>query len=472
MKLLVSSPHRLFLVDSITHDVKVVEQHRQEYYGISWTKAGQLVLSHSGLNNAALLTFEDYAQSEKGRLSLDQKSVPDCLSQPHQLLCLPNHILTANTGRNCLTVFRQDDLYYRHYWFDRIHWDRLDSQTQRGSHFNSIYFKDERVYLLAHNNNQRSFVLELAWPSLEVIRRIDSTVEESHNIWLTDSLQMIVCNFKNASLDDISSGEVLWKSPERNVFPRGLASAQGLVFVGQSKITGRGGRASSHGGIWVLEKQSWQIIDFIPLPFSGNIHEIRVLDSADDCHHGHPFAGIIEGSDEATNKYLEHVEELAASGIRYGWQTHVGQVKWDGTKQFTIGPDLTITTIQEMRARNVRISALLTFEPHPIPTHIALVGRYSGPSDENMYLGMLIQEGSAYTAQIWKNVGGEWMQLASKPLDRGISTLTFELEDQELRLFADNALLIQITDSALTAPGEVGIRGLSGSVQNFNAVKL
>src|ERR1700733_16142636 len=104
MRLLVACPSWLFLVDSVTHEIEVVEHLGSEYYGISWDSAGNLCLSHSGLDNDNMLSVEDYVNSEVGVLTLGQRQRIGCLSTPHQLLCHDRYVIATNTGRNCLTV--------------------------------------------------------------------------------------------------------------------------------------------------------------------------------------------------------------------------------------------------------------------------------------------------------------------------------------------------------------------------------
>jgi hypothetical protein len=41
MKLLITTPRYLLLIDLDTHRITPVEYHRREYYGISWQPSGQ-----------------------------------------------------------------------------------------------------------------------------------------------------------------------------------------------------------------------------------------------------------------------------------------------------------------------------------------------------------------------------------------------------------------------------------------------
>ena len=81
----------LLLVDMQSRQVQPLEQNRPEYYGISWFPGSEeLVLSHTGLNNADLIDIAGYAQSERGWLSQGSASSRTFLSAPHQILCAPD----------------------------------------------------------------------------------------------------------------------------------------------------------------------------------------------------------------------------------------------------------------------------------------------------------------------------------------------------------------------------------------------
>ena len=88
---LVATTSWLLLVDLKSKQVQPVEKERPEYYGISWFPGDkELVLSHSGLDNASLVDIAAYAQSETGWLSKGGLSSRTFLSQPHQILCAPD----------------------------------------------------------------------------------------------------------------------------------------------------------------------------------------------------------------------------------------------------------------------------------------------------------------------------------------------------------------------------------------------
>jgi hypothetical protein len=404
MRLLVACPSWLFLVDSVTHEIEVVEHLGREYYGISWDLAGNLCLSHSGLENDNMLSVEDYVNSEVGVLTLGQRQRIDCLSTPHQLVCHNQYVVATNTGRNCLTVFRQDDLFYFNKWLNEVHWDRLGAHNKIGHHFNSITFYKDRLYVLAHNLDQMSFILEVSWPQLDVIRRIDTTALWAHNVWVRNDDEIIVCNSKQGSLLEVNTNTTLWSAQNDRVMTRGLACAEERVFVGMSKLSGRSERQTSDGGISILDAKSFEQIDYISLPHSGVVHEIRVLDAADQCHHGIPFKGQIKSSHASTDLYRQFQQDLNNLTLQKNWTVPSGKIVIEANGQIQLQNE--VVNLAVVNFPNLSNSTVTITNPRMEPiaeTQISLISRYLGPDEQNMYMATLYKNAEAH---LWKNVAG------------------------------------------------------------------
>jgi hypothetical protein len=94
-----------------------------------------------------------------------------------------------------------------------------------------------------------------------------------------------------------------------------------------------------------------------------------------------------------------------------------------------------------------------------------LVARYSGQGDTNMYLGRLLYNGTDVQAQIYRNVGGTWTELAfaDTTLPVGTTPLEFKVQGSSLQLLTNGTLLTSAVDTQIPAPGLVGIRGALGT---------
>jgi hypothetical protein len=324
---LVACTDKLLLVDLTTHDLEVVEDHRGEYYGISWPYDGQsLCLGHSGVDNSKLLNFEDYANSQRGWISLGDRATDRFLSAPHQILCVDDLVVGSNTGRNCIALVRLHDLFYRQHWLDEIRWDRTSPQSPRGSHFNSFYFHNRRFYVVAHNHDRPSKVFVLAWPALTLIEKWDLDASGAHNIWPSHNT-FLVCDSMRGRILDARSQTVLWETTATCGILRGVAQNGNHLWIGGSAFASRSGRKAADGAIFLLDADAWQLRDTIDLPACGAVHEIRLLHKPDVCHHGYPLLLSIAGDPAATARHHERIMQVREhlAKIR-GWTIHDGDV--------------------------------------------------------------------------------------------------------------------------------------------------
>src|SRR5262249_25628945 len=100
-----------------------------------------------------------------------------------------------------------------------------------------------------------------------------------------------------------------------------------------------------------------------------------------------------------------------------------------------------------------------------------LIARYSGPGDNNYYLGMVYNNNGVYEAHIYlKN--GNFTLLADQPIPgfSGSGHLEFMVICKQLALFVDGTLRASAYDSTITGAGLVGVRGFAGTFDNFDVV--
>ena len=294
MLALVATPRFLLLVDLATRRVTVVEEGRQEYYGITWRPEGdQLILSHSGLENESLVDLERYACSEVGWISAGDRGSPRFLSQPHQILCGPDgRVICTNTGRNSVVVIDlQRPGHYQEAHLHRDRWDRLEPTAPTGLHLNSVFVHDDTLSVIAHGFDHGSQLITLDYPSLE--RRETISVPGCtgiHNYCITARGERLSCVSSRGMLIDPHTLHVYWRSGSAG-YLRGLAVGPDQVFVGESPQAGRHLRASGVSGLWVVDRRTWQAVDYIVLGPYGVVNEVRLIDEVDEAHHGHLFRG-------------------------------------------------------------------------------------------------------------------------------------------------------------------------------------
>lgn len=292
---LVATTNYLLLVNIDGKTTIPIENGRPEYYGITWDPRGDgIILSHSGLNNSDLIDISSYATSEVGYLSAGIVTTEPFLSAPHQILFgSDRRIIATNTGRNSITVY--DPEMPGHFQEKRVsasRWDRLNLENTLGDHLNSVFQKDDMLFVVAHGHKHGSSIVTLSYPQLE-IQNISPVAGRTglHNIWISDDGQQLCCHSNIGGLIEVNANKVIWESGSR-IYTRGLAVARDFIVVGESQMTNRDQRRSSMSGLWVLDRQSFATLDHICLGPYGAVNEVRLLNVADLAHHGQPFTDV------------------------------------------------------------------------------------------------------------------------------------------------------------------------------------
>ena len=269
MHLLICTPLHIFVFDPATSQITTLRSGDGYYYGITF-KDGTIVTTHSG---GYLQYFNSHARSW---LTTNQ------LVQPHQAEWVDGNILVANTGMNCLSIFNADGLFCRNVFLNSIHWDDKN-KNRKGNHFNSVHRVADQIYLVAHNYERPSVVWILSWPELEIIGQNATRAGWAHNIWIGE-WGTVICDSKNGGLHEVLSGKTIWKTKERTLMTRGLAVSEDYVFVGRSLCSENKDRYWKDGGIWILDRKSFQLVDTIIFPGIGDVREIRLVGVQDACH--------------------------------------------------------------------------------------------------------------------------------------------------------------------------------------------
>ena len=269
MQLLISTPLHLLLLDPETRQTSVLRSGDGYYYGIT-AKDHRVVLTHTG-------GYLQYcAPNARTRRTIST------LNQPHQAEWIDDTVVVANTGRNCLSLFDADGNFLKDVYMNSIRVDDKE-KNRSGNHFNSVHRLKDRLYVVAHNYDRPSEVWVLTWPGLEVVEQKTTGAGWAHNIWIGEH-GMVICDSRNGSLHEVISGQTLWRSDRQPVMTRGLAVSPDYIFVGCSLHNPRKERFWKDGGIWVLDRHDLRTLADIPLPGVGDVHEIRLIGSADECH--------------------------------------------------------------------------------------------------------------------------------------------------------------------------------------------
>jgi hypothetical protein len=416
---LVTTTGYLLLVDLQSRLVTPLENERPEYYGISWFAGAEgLVLSHSGLQNEDLLDIASYAQSEQGWLSMGEWSSRKMLSAPHQILCAPDgRVICTNTGRNVVTVIDPAKPgWYQEAGISDVRWDRLSLDHAPGDHLNSLFMRDDRLYVLAHGQMRGSRLATFSYPDLALLS-LESLRNKRmlHNIWVTVEGQLVSCDSGRGRVVDLASDEALWEAGQP-MYSRGLAACADYVLVGESQKVGRDLRRRSVGGLWILDRKNWRPVDYLCLGPYGAVQDIRLLDVPDDAHHGFPFRGLDKLLDRSLYQKISESRQAAekhANAGRAAWSRYdiiFGEPGWeaDGYRSAPAGELCLALRSPKCQDKSLGFSYALTAGQE---SHVSAVFGYGGNWDDTrMTACLVLPDGAAATLVVWRQ-DGKWAPL-------------------------------------------------------------
>lgn len=484
----VSTSQVLLHVDLTTHQSRIIDLLRTEYYGISWFEgSSELVLSHSGLDNAELLDIQQYANSEVGYVSMGRTQSERFLSAPHQLLCLPDgRVLCTNTGRNAVTAVDLSQPGYRYeVRLSDARWDRESAERPRGDHLNSVFMSSGGIWVLAHGFAAGSRIARLTYPHLEVVEVLPVPGRSGlHNLWATDEGQLISCDSDNGALIDTIADVELWKATSsQRVYTRGLAASREYVVVGESSQASRSARNSSLSGLWIIDRSTWQALDYIALGPVGPVHEVRLLDVPDLAHHGTVFAGAEELASRDTLAELSlrrmtqesevHWTKDAWRDARVEYGTPVPQAR--GRLAAPANDLVLMTQIKKGRSKKVEsFSIKYSLEDDEISGHVGLVTYRGAGTDCDMHafiirrradgtglISLWTQDGTAWTADAERTRVGVPLE-GTLELERGAFEVIIRINGEEV---------LNVKKASLPySDGKLGVRWLGTTVTRGHQV--
>jgi hypothetical protein len=471
MYLLVTTPRFILGCDVASGKVDVLSTGGR-YYGLTWNLTGEeLAITHASYEGA-LDDLGDYAMADVGYVTVGGRRSWAFLNAPHQALWIDDsHVLVMNTGRNAVASLDTRNMSVRQARYETAIWDVHDKTGALGSHYNSAYFDGSSVYFVAHNFSREAFIVKAHWPSLELVERYPiANATGVHNLWIDDRGRWIVCDSNAGGLVDARDGSHLWNCRGEG-FTRGLAASEDLIFVGNSQVANRENRETNESGIWVLDRQTFALRDFLLLGSFGGVHEVRIADEPDACHHRMPLRST------ALSIFGDWREErrrqvLAVAGTRLpdeaSWQARFGRIaSRDGA--FISSKDVISLMTHQATAttRDSKVCARLHVISWNTAHHAALVTRYSGPGDKRMYAAIFQADANhRIVASLWLH-DDDWRCLASDVLDWTVAgngegpgggpLVCLETRGPELTVSVDGKSVLQLNDASLS-DGLNGIR--------------
>lgn len=288
LSLLLSTPHGVWLFDSATESLRSVHRGRSEYYGISWNTNG-IVLSHSLVDNTLPWGAGERYRDERFGVCVEygdtgERSSPRVLLHPHQIECVGNRVLAANTGRNAIVLWHPASGGVGNTFLVSSQWDGIEPGSI-SLHVNSVHVQDDLLYAVAHNGNLLSAVWVYHWPRMELHTVFATRTRWAHNAWHSAHLAgLLICDSKGGALHSVDYDERVWATTTPATLTRGLAATESVVIVGLSEFTSRAERATSDGGLAILDRATLRTLVEYWFEGIGNVHEVRVISEQDACH--------------------------------------------------------------------------------------------------------------------------------------------------------------------------------------------
>jgi len=240
-----------------------IEHGRGLYYGIAYSEDEVFVAARR-----SVITPKELRDKESGVILVfgydmvlrDILTPPFPLRDMHQIAYFDKKLWVTCAFDDMVAIY--DGANWQK-WYPR---DRKDDSKDY-YHFNSIYYNNSDLYILAHNYGP-SEVFKFRYSDLE-LKDVFVIGNKSHNIWESNGY-IYTCDSDNGKIVNNNGWEKIVGK-----FPRGMAVTSQLCIVGLSEEFERSQRGFTTSSILILD-QNWNVKSEILLPKEGLILEIRV----------------------------------------------------------------------------------------------------------------------------------------------------------------------------------------------------
>ncbi len=345
-----------------------------------------------------------------------------------------------------------------------------------GDHLNSVFLRDEQLYVLAHGHRSGSKLAILNYPELQLQDIVPIKNRTGlHNIWVTWDGQRFSCDSEQGAVVELGENKAIWLSGF-DAYTRGIAASAEIVLIGESEHSARGQRKQSTSSLWVVDRFTWKTLDYICLGPFGVVHDVRILDMPDDAHHGHIFSGIdkllgLKAYTEITSKKLNanglrdaHAEKWKNWEIVFGNPTfgeNCGKTASDSGLSLIVQNALVSESTNEVRIR-------YSFKNNQRAGHVSIVS-YSGVQHDSEMLALLIQPKNESTCSLhlWIHDGKAWclqseVNVEELPLSANVCVrLTFAT----VQMFIEDSLILELPlETVPFSSGKLGVRWLGATI--------
>jgi len=285
VNVIVSSRFAVHVVDLDTNEIELIRTSGYEslYYGITWYQ-NKLFLGRRDLNsNVDSIVVLDQDLKYIDTIFKDH----DALRDTHQMIMRGEELWITASKRNTVVIVDPTREKVLEEWRPVGNWG------DDYNHFNSIWFYNDRIYVVAHNKGASQLYVFLDTPErpLESIRDMGMG---SHNVCRSGTEVIVLSSGDGYAISNGGKVHNLY----RNNYPRGVALGDSFSVVGLSEhCTDRGVRHKERRGAVQLYTHTGQLplvggthIKTIELG-TGMVLEVRGLDFPDMAHNNLPWRG-------------------------------------------------------------------------------------------------------------------------------------------------------------------------------------
>ncbi len=193
-------------------------------------------------------------------------------------------------------------------------------------------------------------------------------------------------------------------------------------MVGESQKSVRGLQHASMSGLWLLDRKTWQPMDYFFLGPYGGVHDIRLLNVRDEAHHGHVFAGT------TALLALDRGKLLAEERIEVSRRARIAREVWKPFELVFGIPE--VDNYGALKAHSEDLCLMINpspdateigigydFNASSIGAHVSVVVYRGAGSDTHMN-ALLIQRRSETEASLslWLHDGSRWVAESAEPI--------------------------------------------------------
>jgi len=153
---------------------------------------------------------------------------------------------------------------------------------------------------------------------------------------------------------------------------------------------------------------------------------------------------------------LPFTDEFNAAGpLRADWTLRIGGFDVAAGSAASIATGASIATLRGTAVKNSVQRALVSLGTG---RSVGLVARYSGLSDQSMYLAQLTRVQTGFMVQIFSRVGGRWTLLSAGRVYASRGWLRFDVIGGQLTARFNGRVVAAAVDGSIAAAGSVGMR--------------